>query len=91
MMKHLLRFFMKRSTWSIPYVIFLLLFVVLPLILIFLYAFQDADGNFTKVWSSKETTFTVAGCSPAEEFFAAGATAAKHNAKRPTAKHLTLE
>ena len=52
---------------------------------------EDADGNFTKVWSSKETTFTVAGCSPAEEFFAAGATAAKHNAKRPTAKHLTLE
>ena len=52
---------------------------------------EDADGNFTKVWSSKETKFTIAGCSPAEEFFAGGATAAKHNAKQPSAKHLTLE
>ena len=31
---------------------------------------EDADGNFTKVWSSKDTTFKVDGCSPAEEFFA---------------------
>ncbi len=38
---------MKRSNWSIPYFIFLLVFVVLPLVLIFLYAFQDAEGNFT--------------------------------------------
>jgi hypothetical protein len=34
---------------------------------------EDEDGNYTKVWSSKETTFTKAGCSPAEEFFAEGA------------------
>ena len=33
--------------WSIPYAIFLFIFVVVPLVLIFLYAFQDADGNFT--------------------------------------------
>ena len=46
-MKWLLRFFMKRSSWSIPYLIFLIIFVVVPLVLIFLYAFQDADGNFT--------------------------------------------
>ena len=52
-MKQLLRFFLKRSTWSIPYAIFLLLFVVLPLLLIFLYAFQDADGNFTLANFSK--------------------------------------
>lgn len=32
---------------------------------------EDADGNFTEVWSSKDTTFKVEGCSPAEEFFAA--------------------
>ena len=32
---------------------------------------EDADGNFTEVWSSKDTTFKVDGCSPAEEFFAA--------------------
>jgi hypothetical protein len=34
---------------------------------------EDEDGNYTKVWSSKEITFTKAGCSPAEEFFAEGA------------------
>ena len=31
---------------------------------------EDADGNFTEVWSSKDTTFKVEGCSPAKEFFA---------------------
>ena len=31
---------------------------------------EDADGNFTEVWSSKDTTFKVNGCSPADEFFA---------------------
>ena len=46
-MKWLLRFFMKRSNWSIPYFIFLIIFVAVPLVLIFLYAFQDDDGNFT--------------------------------------------
>ena len=46
-MKWLARFFTKRSNWSLPYFIFLLLFVVLPLVLIFIYAFQDNDGNFT--------------------------------------------
>jgi len=37
----------KRSSWALPYFIFLLLFVVLPLILIGVYALQDAEGNFT--------------------------------------------
>ncbi|MBR5334219.1 MAG: ABC transporter permease [Alistipes sp.] len=46
-MKWLSNLFMKRSNWSFPYFIFLLIFVVLPLVLIFLYAFQDAEGNFT--------------------------------------------
>ncbi len=46
-MRWLSNLFMKRSNWSIPYFIFLLIFVVLPLVLIFLYAFQDAEGNFT--------------------------------------------
>lgn len=41
------RFFSKRSSWSLPYVLFLMLFVVLPLILIGVYAFMDNDGNFT--------------------------------------------
>lgn len=38
---------MKRSTWSLPYFIFLVLFVVLPLLLILVYALQDAEGRFT--------------------------------------------
>ena len=46
-MKWLFKFFMKRSNWSLPYLIFLIIFVVVPLVLIFLYAFQDADGHFT--------------------------------------------
>ena len=37
----------KRSTWALPYAIFLVLFVALPLILIMVYAFQDGSGNFT--------------------------------------------
>ena len=37
----------KRSNWSIPYFIFLVLFVVLPLILVIVYAFQDNEGGFT--------------------------------------------
>ena len=37
----------KRSTWALPYAIFLVLFVALPLILIMLYAFQDGAGNFS--------------------------------------------
>lgn len=37
----------KRSNWSIPYLIFLAVFVVLPLLLILLYALQDGSGRFT--------------------------------------------
>ena len=37
----------KRSTWSLPYFIFMVMFVVLPLILIVMYAFQDGSGHFT--------------------------------------------
>ena len=37
----------KRSTWALPYTIFLVMFVALPLILIMLYAFQDGAGGFT--------------------------------------------
>ena len=38
---------MKRSHWSIPYVVFMAVFVVLPLILVMVYAFQDGSGHFT--------------------------------------------
>lgn len=37
----------RRSTWGIPYFIFMVIFVVLPLLLIIVYAFQDATGGFT--------------------------------------------
>ena len=40
-------FFSKRSRWALPYVIFMVLFVVLPLVLIAFYALTDADGHFT--------------------------------------------
>jgi spermidine/putrescine transport system permease protein len=54
---------MKRSNWSIPYLIFLIVFVVVPLVLIFLYAFQDAEGafsmaNFATFFSSPEAANT---------------------------------
>ena len=37
----------KRSAWALPYTIFLVFFVALPLLLILLYAFRDSGGNFT--------------------------------------------
>ena len=38
---------MKRSNWTIPYVVFLSVFVVLPLLLVVVSAFQDNSGHFT--------------------------------------------
>ena len=46
-MKKIIKLFSKRSTWATPYALFLLLFVVLPLILIGVYAFMDTDNDFT--------------------------------------------
>ena len=37
----------KRSTWALPYAVFLALFVALPLIMVLLYALRSADGGFT--------------------------------------------
>ncbi len=37
----------NRSTWSLPYFIFLVIFVVMPLLLVLFYAFQDGQGHFT--------------------------------------------
>ena len=37
----------KRSNWALPYFIFMLIFVVLPLVLIFVYAFRDNAGSFS--------------------------------------------
>ena len=37
----------KRAHWALPYFIFMVLFVVVPLLLIVLYSFQDDAGHFT--------------------------------------------
>lgn len=37
----------KKSTWAVPYFVFLVLFVVLPLLLIAVYAFTDNHGSFS--------------------------------------------
>lgn len=39
--------FGSRRSWAWPYILFLILFVILPLLLILFYAFQDPQGNFT--------------------------------------------
>ena len=55
----------KRSTWALPYAIFLVLFVALPLLLIMFYAFRDSGGsftfgNFTKFFTDKDAIETFA-------------------------------
>ena len=37
----------KRSHMALPYIVFMLLFVALPLVMIAIYAFQDDNGDFT--------------------------------------------
>ena len=37
----------KRHNWSFPYFIFMMIFVVLPLLLVAVYAFQDGSGHLT--------------------------------------------
>ena len=46
-MNSLVKLFSRRRTWSIPYAIFLAIFVVVPLILVMVYAFQTNDGGFS--------------------------------------------
>ena len=46
-MNFVAKIFNKRANWAIPYAIFLAIFVALPLVLIVVYAFQDAEGGFT--------------------------------------------
>ncbi len=55
----------KRSSWSIPYLVFLILFVVVPLGLILVYAFLDGSGHFTldniaKFFQDKDSLQTFA-------------------------------
>ena len=47
MQSRFVKFFSRRRNWSIPYVLFLVVFVVVPLVLIMFYAFQSKDGGFS--------------------------------------------
>ncbi len=42
-----MRFSIKRKNLCIPYFVFLILFIVLPILFIVFYAFTDTNGNFT--------------------------------------------
>ncbi|MCQ2799998.1 MAG: hypothetical protein MJ228_04520 [Bacilli bacterium] len=57
-----------RSLYSIPYGVFLVLFIIIPILLIFWYAFTNAKGeftlsNFASIFEGKtgNTTFKVIG------------------------------
>ena len=39
--------FSRRSSWALPYAIFLAIFVALPLLLIVIYAFTNGAGEFS--------------------------------------------
>ena len=40
-------FFSSRKSWTLPYLIFSAVFVIIPLILILVYAFTDDAGHLT--------------------------------------------
>ena len=44
---NIIKFISSRQSWSIPYAIFAAIFVVLPLILIVVFAFTDENGSLT--------------------------------------------
>ena len=63
MQKKLLSFLGRRRNWSIPYILYLFCFVVVPLGLIIYYAFTNNEGqfsftNFRKFWMQPEAMNT---------------------------------
>ena len=46
-MKKFTKFFSRRRSWSLPYILFMAVFVVMPLVLIMIYAFQSKDGSLS--------------------------------------------
>lgn len=44
---NIIKFISSRQSWSIPYAIFAAIFVVLPLLLIVVFAFTDENGALT--------------------------------------------
>ncbi len=62
-MKKLSIFFSSRKSWTLPYIVFSAIFVVIPLILIVVYAFTDENGhltieNFSKFFTHHEAINT---------------------------------
>ena len=47
MRSNIIKFFSRRRSWTLPYVLFLAVFVVMPLVLIMVYAFQTKDGGLS--------------------------------------------
>ena len=41
------KFRLTKKAFSVPYILFLILFVVIPLVLILVNAFLDSDNNLT--------------------------------------------
>lgn len=63
MKRTFLSFAGKRRNWSIPYILFLGFFVLIPLLLIVYYAFTNGSGgftfeNFSKFWMQPEAMHT---------------------------------
>jgi spermidine/putrescine transport system permease protein len=61
--RNILAFAGKRRNWSIPYILFLSFFVLIPLVLIVFYAFTNSNGrfsleNFHKFWLQPEAVHT---------------------------------
>ena len=52
---------------------------------------EDKDGNFTEVWSSKDTTFKVENCSPIDEFFADATAKGARKATKAAHGRLSVE
>lgn len=52
-MKKLLIFFSSRKSWTLPYLLFSVVFVIIPLLLIVVYAFTDENGRMSLVNFSK--------------------------------------
>ena len=59
------KFHVTKRVFSYPYVLFMLLFVVVPLVMIFAYAFMDNDHNFTfenfKIFFTSQSSLYVLG------------------------------
>ena len=65
MKQFLKKFHVTKRVFSYPYILFMLLFVIVPLVMIFAYAFMDNDHNFTfenfKIFFTSQSSLYVLG------------------------------